>query len=76
MSAEETDAPPVGEEIHLPGPSFLPFWNAFGITLIVVGTTTGMILLVIGILIFGYTTIRWIRDTRRDIAALPEEHAG
>ena len=28
MSFEEDDAPPVGEEIHLPGPSLLPLLSA------------------------------------------------
>ncbi len=30
---------PAGEEIHLPGPTLIPFVSAIGITLIVVGTT-------------------------------------
>ena len=34
MAAPETDAPPVGEEIHLPEPSLVPILNAVGVTLI------------------------------------------
>jgi len=71
---EHREAPPTGEEVHLPGPSLLPFFCALGITLIVVGTTTTWIFSIIGGVIFLYTAIRWIADTRRDIAALPEEH--
>jgi hypothetical protein len=76
MSAEpeHREAPPVGEEIHLPGPSLLPFFCAVGITLIVVGTTTTWIFSIIGGVIFLITVVRWISDTRRDIDALPEEH--
>ena len=74
MSEQQSDAPPVGEEIHLPGPSLIPFLSAIGITLIVIGTTLGLLMTIIGAVIFIGTTIRWIRDTRRDIGELPESH--
>jgi hypothetical protein len=70
----EEDAPPVGEEIHLPGPSAIPFVNALGITFLVIGTTLWTIFLIIGGILFVWSTVRWIMDTRRDIEALPEEH--
>ncbi len=70
----ERDVPPVGEEIHLPGPSILPLLSAISITLIVVGTTLGWILSIIGLVLFVATTAVWIRDTRRDMSELPEEH--
>lgn len=75
MSTEHPhEAPPVGEEIHLPGPSLIPFLSAIGITLIVIGTTLGLAISIVGAIIFVLTTIRWIRDTRRDIGELPESH--
>ncbi len=40
----------------------------------VVGTTIGWYLSIIGLILFVVTTVRWIRDTRRDVEALPEEH--
>jgi hypothetical protein len=71
----QQDAPPLGEEIHLPGPSLIPILNAVGITIALVGVTTwGWPLIIPGVLLFLGTTIRWIRDTRRDIDALPLEH--
>ena len=70
----EQEAPPVGEEIHLPGPSFIPVTCAIGITLIVIGTTIDWIWTIIGGVIFIITVWLWIRDTVRDVAALPEEH--
>jgi hypothetical protein len=70
----ERDAPPVGEEIHLPGPSLLPFVTAIGITLMVIGTTLGWGFSIIGVVILVVAVIRWIRDTRRDVESLPEEH--
>ena len=74
MSAIEQPVPPVGEEIHLPGPTLIPLACAVGITLIVVGTTISVFFIIVGAVIFILTTARWIRDTRRDIAELPEEH--
>ena len=68
------DAPPVGEEIHLPGPTILPLTTAIGITLIIVGTTITWILSIVGAIIFLVSVVRWIRDTRRDVAELPEGH--
>ena len=52
MSAHEDEAPPPGEEIHLPGPSLVPFLNAVGISLAIVGITTFWIVSVAGILLF------------------------
>ncbi len=75
MSEVEQDTPPVGEEIHLPGPTLIPFVSAVGITLIVIGTTINWLFAIIGAVIFIITTAIWIRDTRRDVAALPDEHA-
>ncbi len=74
MSAPEHDTPPVGEEIHLPGPSMLPILNALGLTLAIVGITLGTIFIVVGGILFAVTTYKWIASTRRDIAALPPEH--
>jgi hypothetical protein len=71
---EEQDAPPVGEEIHLPGPSLLPLLCAIGITAMVIGTTLSWYISIAGLILFLVTTVRWISDTRRDIDDLPEEH--
>lgn len=73
MSDIQRQAPPAGEEIHLPGPSILPLVTAVGITLMVIGTTLGWILSAFGALIVVVCVVRWVRDTRRDVAELPEE---
>jgi hypothetical protein len=75
VSLEEHDAPPVGEEIHLPGPSLLPLLSAISITAMVIGTTISWDLSIAGLILFLATTVRWIADTRRDIDELPEDHA-
>jgi hypothetical protein len=68
------EAPPPGEEIHLPGPSFLPVFMAVGITLGIIGITINVIISIVGVVIFLITLVRWIRETRQDIAELPLEH--
>jgi hypothetical protein len=75
MSNPEQTPPPVGEEIHLPGPSLLPILCAAGITLALIGITLGWVLCVIGGILFVVTTWKWIASTRRDIAQLPPDHS-
>jgi uncharacterized membrane protein YagU involved in acid resistance len=70
----EEQAPPVGEEVHLPGPTLIPFISAIGITLSVIGTTINIIFSIVGAVIFIVTAVIWIRDTRRDVAKLPDDH--
>ena len=68
------DAPPVGEQVHLPGPSVLPLLTAVGITLILVGVTLTWFISIAGGILTLACIVRWIRDTRRDISELPLEH--
>jgi hypothetical protein len=70
-----TDAPPpVGEEVHLPGPTILPVLTAFGVTVAIVGITTSVFLVIGGALLTLACAWRWIRDTRHEISELPLEH--
>ena len=66
-------APP-SEEVHLPGPSYLPVWTAFGLTLAIVGVVLSWFVCGLGVVIALYSIIRWIRGTRQDISDLPLEH--
>jgi hypothetical protein len=70
----DSQVPPGGEDIHLPGPTIIPFVMAIAITLMVIGTTISWFLSIIGLIIFLICLYRWIRDTRRDVESLPEEH--
>ena len=75
QKAVETDAvPPAGEEIHLPGGSALPLVVAVGITLVVIGTTIWWVWSALGLIITIVSVGMWIRDVRRDVDELPEEH--
>ncbi len=71
MSPLEPEAPPVGEEIHLPGPTILPLLTAVGITLLLVGITTFIEFTVIGALLTIYCLLRWVKETRQEIDELP-----
>ena len=59
MSGLETEAPPVGEEVHMPEPSMLPIVNAVGVSLSIV----------------GLTLVIWIRSAAHDISELPLDHS-
>ena len=68
------EAPPAGEAIHLPGPSYLPVIVAVGIMIAVVGVVQSWIIVAIGLVITLVAVWRWIRETREDVAELPLEH--
>jgi hypothetical protein len=69
-----TSVPPAGEQIHMPPPSALPLVNAAALALAIVAITISWWLVGFAMIIFVATTVRWIGDTRREIAALPLEH--
>jgi hypothetical protein len=74
IHAESEPVPPAGEEIHLPGGSVIPLAVAVGTTLLVIGTTIWIGWSVIGFLILVVSISLWVRDVRRDVEALPEDH--
>jgi hypothetical protein len=49
-------------------------WTAFGITLALVGILLSWYICGLGVIITLWTVVRWIRETRQDIADLPLEH--
>jgi hypothetical protein len=67
-------APPPGEQIHLPGPTYLPAWTALGITIALVGVILSWVIVGIGAAIAVAAITRWIREAREDISQLPLEH--
>jgi len=68
------EAEPVGEAVHLPGPSYLPVATAAGIAITVVGIVHSWIFVVLGGLIAIFSIVRWIGQTREDVSELPLEH--
>ena len=70
----EEPAPPQGEPVHLPGPSYLPVLTAVGIALTLVGVVISWVVTGAGVIITVIAVARWIRETREDISELPLEH--
>jgi hypothetical protein len=71
VSPLDPELPPVGEEIHLPGPTILPLLTAVGLTLFLVGFTTFIEFTVAGGLLTLGCVVRWTKDTRHEIDELP-----
>jgi hypothetical protein len=71
VSPLDPEAPPTGEDIHLPGPSILPILTAVGITLALIGITTFIEFSVVGVILTVGCIVRWIKDTRREVDELP-----
>jgi Cytochrome c oxidase subunit IV len=74
MTEYDENVPPAGEDIHLPGPSVLPLLVAVAITCMVIGLTLSWWFSIFGAVLFVISAGIWVRDTRRDIDELPEEH--
>ena len=72
---EHTGAPPVGEEIHMPAPSALPLINAAALAIAIVAITLSWWVVGVALLVFLATTVRWVRDVKRDISELPLDHS-
>ena len=66
--------PPAGEQVHLPGATYLPAWTAFGITIALVGVILSWVIVAIGAVIAIVAILRWIGEARDDISQLPLEH--
>jgi hypothetical protein len=67
-------APSPGEQVHLPGPTYLPAWTAFGITIALVGVILSWVIVAIGAVITIVVVARWISEAREDISQLPLDH--
>jgi O-antigen ligase len=71
------EAPPVGEQIHLPNPSILPVLNAIGLSIAIIGIPISLVVIIPGLVLFLVTSVIWIRDARREMDELPlDHHAG
>jgi hypothetical protein len=68
------EAPPPGEPVHLPGPTYLPVVVAAGVTMIVAGVVLNWLISVAGALVTLIAVIRWVRETREEMGELPLDH--
>ena len=65
---ESQDLAEPSEQLHLPGPSYLPAATAAGITVALCGVLVGWWMSVIGGVVALVAIIRWIRESNADIA--------
>lgn len=72
--SENGDVPPPGEAIHLPDPSYLPVLVAAGTTIAVVGVVINLFLCAFGLAVTVVAIVRWVGQTRREMAELPLDH--
>jgi O-antigen ligase len=71
------EAPPAGEQIHLPEPSLLPILNAVGISIAIIGIPISLVLVIPGLVLFLVTAAIWIGKARHEMDELPlDHHAG
>ena len=75
MASVETEAPPVGEEVHMPEPSILPLVNAVGVTLALVGLTLSLVITIVGLVVFFVSLVAWIRAASHEMSELPLDHS-
>lgn len=75
MSTEPQNAPPAGEEIHLPPGSLQPLAVTAGLTIGLVSLTHWPLVSAAGFIIMFWAIGLWIRDARREHQSLPAHHA-
>ena len=74
MSRPEKSPPPVGDRIHLPGPSVQPALIALALSLVLMGLVGLWFLTGIGVVLLLFVIIRWIVAATREYRDLPAHH--
>jgi len=74
MTGLEHETPPVGEELHIPGPSLQPVLASFGLMLLLLGLVDMWPVAVLGLLLLVAATVSWIGAARREFSRLPPGH--
>jgi type IV secretory pathway TrbD component len=66
--------PPPSEDIHLPGPSYLPIVVAAGIAVSLVGLVLSWVAFALGMIVWLTAAAVWVRKAREEMAELPLDH--
>jgi len=75
QSSLRAQAPPApSEEIHLPGPTYLPVIVAGGIAIALAGILVSFVAVLLGMVTWVVAVVLWVRAARAEIAELPSEH--
>lgn len=74
LSSLRAQAPPAAsEEIHLPGPTYLPVIVAGGIAVALAGILVTFVAVLLGMVTSLVAVMLWVRAAREEIAELPLE---
>jgi hypothetical protein len=73
-SPARATAPPPGEQIHLPGPTYQPIAVSIGSTLAIGGLVISYWILAAGLIITFIAVMLWVKGAREEFASLPLEH--
>ncbi len=74
LPAERRSAPPPGEQIHLPGPTYQPVAVSIGATIAIYGVVISFWFVAVGLLITFIAVMKWVKGAREEYASLPLEH--
>jgi hypothetical protein len=66
--------PPASEDIHLPGPTYLPVIVAVGVAIALVGIPFNFAAFLLGMVTWIVAAVLWIRSAREEMAELPLDH--
>jgi hypothetical protein len=74
MSTRPVDAPPAGEHIHLPGPSYQPIIVTLGLAGMLIGILEFPLFGVFSGIVMLVAIIAWVRSAVREYRELPLTH--
>lgn len=74
MTPADQSAPPVGEELHIPGPSVQPALVTVGLVMLLLGLVDMRPVAVLGTLLLVAASASWIAAARRELDELPRGH--
>jgi Na+-transporting methylmalonyl-CoA/oxaloacetate decarboxylase gamma subunit len=74
VSPLDRPVPPTGEEIHIPGGSAQPILLTIGITMVLLGLTVHVLLVISGLVLSIVVLAAWVRDAIEEWRHLPAEH--
>lgn len=74
MSTNGDQTPPAGEELHIPRPSILPLLVTASLTLLLLGLTKSIFVVVAAVILLVSFIALWIADSVRVHRSLPAHH--
>ena len=67
-------AAPAGEQLHMPAPSVLPLLVTLALTLLLLGLTSSVFVVIAAVVLLLWFIGLWIAGARREHVSLPAHH--